>query len=418
MKYEKLRITVHNSFHKGPLQPSFDMWSMGCILYIMLVGRHPFDPQGIATDNEIEQAILKGPPPIRKSPYTSHLSDSAIDLLEKLMQTTPRNRMTALQMLEHPWVKGITAKTDKIKDSDEKLKAFRRYKSQLEVKIFCDWIADASSSVGKKVSLMEKAFRSFDTTGKGYLTTGDISRSLTGKKDEGNDTNEVVGLSGFSQILSDSFESRHYPVGYCIFKERSLGDSMYFINSGTVEMSTKAGFKTMLSQGSMFGESALLNNGNDYRSSTVKCKTPVHVIRISKEHYHKYMNAAGLGSDANLTLTEYDRRRKKAMALNVMRLQRKLVERNLNSGDVLFTKGEEGKSVYLIDEGNIKIMGEDVIIPPGECIGEHSLLTGLPRNGNAICDSDKCKLYEMKAREFSSLLKSSPEMSKSFRDIW
>lgn len=196
-----------------------------------------------------------------------------------------------------------------------------------------------------------------------------------------------------------------------------MGDSMYFINSGTVEMSTKAGFKTTLSQGSMFGESALLNNGNDYRSGTVTCKTPVHVIRISKEYYHKYMNAAGLGSDASLTLTEYDRRRKKAMALNIMRLQRKLVERNLRKGDVLFTKGEEGKSVYLIDEGNIKI-GDDVIVPPGECIGEHSLLTGLPRTGTAICDSDQCKLYEMRAREFSSLLKSSPEASKSFRDIW
>lgn len=157
----------------------------------MLVGRHPFDPQGIATDDEIEQAILKGPPHIQKSPYTSHLSDSAIDLLEKLMQTNPKKRMTALQMLQHPWVKGITANTDKIKDSDEKLRAFRRYKSQLEVKIFCDWIADASSNAGKKVSLMEQAFRSFDTTGKGYVTAGDISRSLTGKKDEGSDAHEV-----------------------------------------------------------------------------------------------------------------------------------------------------------------------------------------------------------------------------------
>ena len=152
---------------KGPLQPSFDMWSMGCILYIMLVGCHPFDPEGCATDEEMEERIKQGPPPLRNSELTEHLSESAINLLEKLMDSRPRRRITAMQMLEHPWVKGQTASTDKIEGSDQRLKGFRRFKSQLEVKVFSDWIAGASSDAAKKTSLMERAFKSLDNMVKG-----------------------------------------------------------------------------------------------------------------------------------------------------------------------------------------------------------------------------------------------------------
>ena len=191
-----------------------------------------------------------------------------------------------------------------IKGSDERLRSFRKYKSQLEVKVFSDWIADSSSDSAKKSSLLERsslierAFHSFDTDGKGYVTSGDIRTSLTGKKD-GHDSNDAIGLAGFSQLLSDSMESKYYKEGYRIYKEGAKGDAIYFINSGTVEVSTKAGFKTTLSQGQMFGEGALLEE-NGRRSATITCKTPVHVIKIGKSFYEKYMSR--MDSDTNLTL--------------------------------------------------------------------------------------------------------------------
>jgi serine/threonine protein kinase len=94
-----------------PLAPSMDMWALGVILYIMLTGVHPYDLTGNATDVEIERAIVsKKPPPLRNVPITAHMSDSAIDLIEKLMSTNAKKRFTALQMLEHPCVKGETAR--------------------------------------------------------------------------------------------------------------------------------------------------------------------------------------------------------------------------------------------------------------------------------------------------------------------
>ncbi|KAL7538961.1 hypothetical protein ACHAXR_008916 [Thalassiosira sp. AJA248-18] len=407
---------------KGPLHPSFDMWSMGCILYIMLTGVHPFDIEGGSTNEEMELRIQNEAPPLRNSPITAHLSDSAISLIEKLMDKRPRRRMTAMQMLDHPWVKGETARTDKMQNSDKKLKGFRKFKSRLEVKVFSDWISGATSDAAKKTSLIERAFKSLDTHGKGYVTANDLNRSLTKQGDKPADEEEgqadPLSLSGFSDLLSDNMMNKYHPEGYRIYKEGSKGDAIYFINSGTVEVSTKAGFKTTLSQGQLFGEGALLDS-KGRRSATIKCVTPVHLVRISKEYFTKYMSAGG--SEMNLTLREQDRARDRDRALKILRLQKGLVERVLSKDDVLFSCGEDGKSIFIIDEGEIKIIGETgkhvLDVHAGEVAGEHSLVTGLPRNTTAVCASSECKAYEIAAKDFLKLYNSSPSMMQSFRDV-
>ena len=265
---------------KGPINPSFDMFSLGCIIYIMLTGRHPFDIEGTSTAEELEYRIKNESPPLRNSPVTAHLSGSAIDLIEKLLDKKPRRRMNAMQLLEHPWTQGKTAKTDKIKGSDNRLQGYKKFKSRLESKIFSDWIAGASSDAAKKTSLIERAFKSLDTNQKGYVTRRDLSSSLRRKdehpSDDTNDNDEApLSLSDFSDLVSDNMVNKYYPQGYKIYKEGSKGDSVYFLNSGTVEVSTKSGFKTTLSQGALFGEGALFDS-KGRRNATIRCVTPVH----------------------------------------------------------------------------------------------------------------------------------------------
>lgn len=101
------------------------MFSMGCIIYIMLTGRHPFDVSGHSTDEEMEERIKHQAPPLRGSRYTADLSDSALDLIERLLDKRPERRMTAMEMLRHPWVQGTTASKTKIQDSDKRLKVRR-----------------------------------------------------------------------------------------------------------------------------------------------------------------------------------------------------------------------------------------------------------------------------------------------------
>jgi serine/threonine protein kinase len=78
------------------LDPSVDMFSLGVIVYIMLTGVHPFDTDGTSSDAEINRRVLsKQNPPLRNSQITAHLSQSSIQLIEKLLEWNPKKRLTA-----------------------------------------------------------------------------------------------------------------------------------------------------------------------------------------------------------------------------------------------------------------------------------------------------------------------------------
>ena len=78
---------------------SCDLWSIGVILYILLIGQPPFFGKN---ENEISQAIKTGKYDINNKQYLS-LSQNAKDLIAKLLKYNPQERITALEALNHPW---------------------------------------------------------------------------------------------------------------------------------------------------------------------------------------------------------------------------------------------------------------------------------------------------------------------------
>jgi serine/threonine protein kinase len=83
----------------------YDMWSVGVILYILLTGVHPFDISGSASDEEVRRRIRKdATKPLSNQSLVGHLSEDAIDLMRKLMELDPNKRLTASEMLHHPWI--------------------------------------------------------------------------------------------------------------------------------------------------------------------------------------------------------------------------------------------------------------------------------------------------------------------------
>jgi calcium/calmodulin-dependent protein kinase I len=82
--------------------PKVDMWSLGVIGYILLCGFQPFYAED---DNLLELFhVIKAAEYEFLSPYWDNVSDTAKDLISKLLVVDPEERYSAEQVLSHPWI--------------------------------------------------------------------------------------------------------------------------------------------------------------------------------------------------------------------------------------------------------------------------------------------------------------------------
>lgn len=77
-----------------------DLWACGVILFILLAGYPPF---WNSSDEKLLLSILQGHYTM-PSPYWDNVSNEAKDLVQRLLVVEPRQRLTASEALNHPWL--------------------------------------------------------------------------------------------------------------------------------------------------------------------------------------------------------------------------------------------------------------------------------------------------------------------------
>lgn len=130
-KIERMNTKVGTPYYISPevlagnYDKSCDIWSAGCILYIILCGYPPFQGDD---DADIIQAVLKGKFSFDDDAWDS-ISKEAKDLIKKMI-TKPEKRLNAQECLDHKWFSKKSNQSDhNPKDAvqDDKLKSFKKY---------------------------------------------------------------------------------------------------------------------------------------------------------------------------------------------------------------------------------------------------------------------------------------------------
>jgi len=98
----------------NPVRGRSDMWSVGVVAYLLLVGHNPFNaalrlPNPSAVDNEVMRLAVRGDFN-RKSDKWTKLHQDAREFITALLQVRPNVRPIAAEALAHQWLTRRTAK--------------------------------------------------------------------------------------------------------------------------------------------------------------------------------------------------------------------------------------------------------------------------------------------------------------------
>eukprot|EP00287_Rhodomonas_sp_CCMP768_P007765 CAMPEP_0196728014 /NCGR_PEP_ID=MMETSP1091-20130531/8843_1 /TAXON_ID=302021 /ORGANISM="Rhodomonas sp., Strain CCMP768" /LENGTH=503 /DNA_ID=CAMNT_0042070713 /DNA_START=119 /DNA_END=1630 /DNA_ORIENTATION=- len=174
--------------------PEVDLWSLGVVLYIMLCGFPPFYDDSTAV---LFKQIRKGEYTF-PSPYWDEVSEGAKDIVSKVLVVDPSKRYTAQQCLDHAW------------------------------------ISHAGEASAKKLHSSHRAFL--------------LIRKLS--------IFDNIDPSCLQEI-TQKLKVVRIEQGKPVIQAGEVGDCMYFINSGTVQVLVNGSEIDRLTTGDFFGEIAL-----------------------------------------------------------------------------------------------------------------------------------------------------------------
>ncbi|KAM0943595.1 putative protein kinase CAMK-CDPK family [Dioscorea sansibarensis] len=176
--------------------PEADVWSAGVIIYILLSGVPPFWDE---SEQGIFEQVLKGELDFSSDPWPS-ISESAKDLVRKMLVRDPRKRLTAHQVLCHPWVQVDGVAPDKPLDSAvlTRLKQFSAMNKlkKLALRVIAESLSE------EEIAGLKEMFKMIDTDNSGQITYEELKAGLERAGAKLKDS-EILALMEAEQPVAD-----------------------------------------------------------------------------------------------------------------------------------------------------------------------------------------------------------------------
>ncbi|CAA0812745.1 Calcium-dependent protein kinase 32 [Striga hermonthica] len=175
---EKFNEIVGSPYYMAPevlkrnYGPEVDVWSAGVILYILLCGFPPFWAE---TEQGVAQAIIRSVVDFRRDPWPK-VSDRAKDLVKKMLNPDPKQRLTAQEVLDHPWLQN--AKSAPNVSLGETVRArLKQFSMMNKLKKRALRVIAEHLSVEEVAGIKEK-FQLMDTNNKGKIGINELRAGL------------------------------------------------------------------------------------------------------------------------------------------------------------------------------------------------------------------------------------------------
>ncbi|CAI9773978.1 unnamed protein product [Fraxinus pennsylvanica] len=152
--------------------PEADVWSAGVIVYILLSGVPPFWDE---TEQGIFEQVLHGDLDFSSDPWPS-ISEGAKDLVRRMLVRDPRRRLTAHEVLCHPWVQVDGVAPDRPLDSAvlsrmKQFSAMNRLK-KMALRVIAETLSE------EEIAGLKEMFKMIDADNSGQITFEELKAGL------------------------------------------------------------------------------------------------------------------------------------------------------------------------------------------------------------------------------------------------
>lgn len=151
-----------------------DIWSLGVMLYYLVSGHLPFHQR---TQKELFAQICFGTLDFDHHEF-DYVSKECKDLIKKMIVQNPKKRLTASQVLKHPWFEkfGGDAKVTQEEDmlAPELFKRMQEYKTTSYFEMVARNIMIKQSKDSDFSSTLTEQFKKIDKDGSGLITPQEL----------------------------------------------------------------------------------------------------------------------------------------------------------------------------------------------------------------------------------------------------
>jgi len=260
-----------------------DLWSLGVVVFLLLVGYQPFPMQPNLEDTET--CILNGEFTKHEAKW-SKVSDISYDFVSKLLQKDPEKRMTCEQALNHPWITNreqMPSGTDSCGLDASVVASLAEYAKASKFRRTCLQVMAWSLSNSEMAEVRE-AFMELDADKKGTIQLHELRTVL---EERFNITDEET-----RKIFAALDASNHEEVRYSEFLAAMMS-SRIEIHEDLVRAAFKrfdadnSGFITVDNLREILGETL----GSEDQAARILAEVPqfVHDSQLSYDEFIEYL---------------------------------------------------------------------------------------------------------------------------------